>query len=138
MNCLLRQRIWASFLASSGLAPCDVLLGVRVPAIARLHAHLHSLVTSIHEISGLGSVGFISFICFNHSAGSILNQFNEPNGKPIMRCLATVHRLPLTVYSFLRHALCGMRYALWKKGSRRGRQQGGRFTIIDSQELMVI
>jgi hypothetical protein len=37
-------------------APCDVLSStprVRVPAVARLHAHLHGLVTPIHEISGL-------------------------------------------------------------------------------------
>ena len=27
---------------------------VRVPAVARLHAHLHGLVTTIHEMSGLG------------------------------------------------------------------------------------
>ena len=56
MNDLLRPRIWASFLASSGHAPCDVLSStsrVRVPAVARLQAHLHHLVTAIHEISGL-------------------------------------------------------------------------------------
>jgi len=43
MNGLLRPRIWASFLASSGHAPCDVLSStsrVRVPAVARLQAHL--------------------------------------------------------------------------------------------------
>jgi len=56
MNHLLRLRIWAFFLASSGHAPCDVLLStprVRVPAVTRLHAHLNGLVTPIHEISGL-------------------------------------------------------------------------------------
>ena len=31
-----------------------VKYGVRVPAVARLHAHLHGLVTKIHELSGLG------------------------------------------------------------------------------------
>ena len=28
-------------------------VGVRVPAVARWHGHLHGLVTTIHEISGL-------------------------------------------------------------------------------------
>ena len=61
MNCLLRPRIWESFLASSGHVPCDVLSStsrVRVPAVARWHTHLHGFVTTIHEISGLGVLLF--------------------------------------------------------------------------------
>ena len=51
-----RPSLRAGSLASSGHAPCDVLSSksrVRVPAVARLQAHLHDLVTAIHEISGL-------------------------------------------------------------------------------------
>jgi len=57
MNELLRPWISAPFLASSGHASCDVASStprIRVPAVLRLHAHLHGLVTTIHEKSGLG------------------------------------------------------------------------------------
>jgi hypothetical protein len=56
MNDLLRPRIWPSFLASSGVGPCDVPFryGNQHPAVARWHAHLRGLATAIHEISGLG------------------------------------------------------------------------------------
>ena len=51
---------WSSVTADTGVLP-GVLgphtlrrtVGVRVPAVARLHAHLHRLETPIHEISGL-------------------------------------------------------------------------------------
>jgi len=60
MNHLLRPRIWASFQASSGVAPCDVpfryasgLIPRYRGMVARWHAHLHGLATAIHETSGL-------------------------------------------------------------------------------------
>ncbi|MEE8315588.1 MAG: hypothetical protein V3R70_03450 [Syntrophobacteria bacterium] len=60
MNHLLRPRIWPSFLASSGVGPCDVpsrYASEPIPrcrgTVARWHAHLRSLATAIHEISGL-------------------------------------------------------------------------------------
>jgi hypothetical protein len=51
--------IWTSFLASSGVDPCDVPFryGNQHPAVARWHAHLRGLATAIHEISGLEEVG---------------------------------------------------------------------------------
>jgi hypothetical protein len=54
MNYLLRQGIWPSFLASSVVGPCDVPFryGNQHPAVARWHAHLPSLATAIHEMSG--------------------------------------------------------------------------------------
>ena len=56
---------WSTAPADMGILPgvlgprtlrrtVQVRLGVRVPPIARLHAHLHAFVTPIHEISGLG------------------------------------------------------------------------------------
>jgi hypothetical protein len=39
------------------------------------------------------------------------------NGKPIIFWLRTVHRLPFTVHSFLRFALCSMPYALYPADS---------------------
>ena len=62
MNRLLRPRICASLRASSGHAPCDVLSStprVRAPTVARLDAHLHGLVTEIHEISGPAWSGMV-------------------------------------------------------------------------------
>jgi hypothetical protein len=60
MNCLLRPWIWPSFRASSGVGSCDVPLRYAsepIPryrgTVARWHAHLHDLATSIHETSGL-------------------------------------------------------------------------------------
>ncbi len=60
MNYLLRPRIWSSFLASSGVGPCDVpfrYASKPIPryrgTVARLHTHLRGLATAIHEISGL-------------------------------------------------------------------------------------
>ena len=60
MNNLLRPRIWASFLASSGVGPCDVPFRYASEPIPRYrgtvawwHAHLRGLATGIHEISGL-------------------------------------------------------------------------------------
>jgi hypothetical protein len=53
MNLLLRPRICPAFLASSGHETCDVLLGIRAPAVARWNGHLHVLATQIHELSGL-------------------------------------------------------------------------------------
>ena len=55
MNHLLRPRIWPSFLASSGVGPCDVPFryGNQHPAVVRWHAHLRGLATAIHEISGV-------------------------------------------------------------------------------------
>jgi hypothetical protein len=57
INNLLRPRICASFLASSGVGLCDVPFryGNHHPAVARWHAHLGGLATAIHEISGLKS-----------------------------------------------------------------------------------
>jgi hypothetical protein len=59
MNHLLRPRIWASFLASSGVDSCDVpfrYASEPIPryrgTVARWPAHLHGLATAIHEISG--------------------------------------------------------------------------------------
>src|SRR5512139_240705 len=60
MNRLLRPRIWPSFRASSGCWPlrrtAQVCLGTN-PAyrgtVARWHAHLPGLATSIHDTSGL-------------------------------------------------------------------------------------
>jgi len=46
---LLRPRIWASFQPSSGLTPCDVLLGVRDLGVARWHSHLRGLATEIQD-----------------------------------------------------------------------------------------
>ncbi len=61
MNHLLRPRIWSSFLASSGVGPCDVpfrYASEPIPryrgTVARWHTHLRGLATAIHEISGLG------------------------------------------------------------------------------------
>jgi hypothetical protein len=72
MNHLLRLRIWPSFLASSGIGPCDVPFRYvsdqsrgtagRLPGTRRKrlrcawHAHLRGLATEIHEISGLVAV----------------------------------------------------------------------------------
>jgi hypothetical protein len=55
MNHLLRPRIWASLLASSGVGSCDVPFryGNQHPAVARWHDHPRGLATAIHEISGL-------------------------------------------------------------------------------------
>ena len=60
MNHLLRPRIWPSFLASSGVGPCDVpfrYASESIPrcrgTVARWHAHLRGLATAMHEISGL-------------------------------------------------------------------------------------
>ena len=60
MNHLLRPRVWPSFLASSGVGPCDVpfrYASEPIPryrgTVARWHAHLRGLATAIHEISGL-------------------------------------------------------------------------------------
>ena len=55
MDRLLRLRIWPSFLASSDVGFCDVPSRYenQHPAVARWHAHLRSLATAIHEISGL-------------------------------------------------------------------------------------
>jgi len=60
MNYVLRPRIWPSFRASSGVAPCDVPFRYAsgpIPRyrgmVARWHAHLHGLATAIHETSGL-------------------------------------------------------------------------------------
>ena len=60
MNHLLRPRIWPSFLASSGVGPCDVPSGTprnqsrgTAGRVARWHTHLRGLATAIHEISGL-------------------------------------------------------------------------------------
>jgi hypothetical protein len=49
MNRLLQVYIQPS----SGLEPCDVLLGDRAPAVALWQGHLHGLATLIHELSGL-------------------------------------------------------------------------------------
>jgi hypothetical protein len=61
MNCLLRPRIWPSFLASSGVGPCDVpfrYASEPIPrdrgTVARWQAHFRGLATAIHEISGQG------------------------------------------------------------------------------------
>ena len=68
MNYLLRPRIWPSFSPSCRLyepeagrplvpVPATYRLGTprtQHPAVARWHAHLRSLATAIHEISGLG------------------------------------------------------------------------------------
>jgi hypothetical protein len=55
MNNLLRPRIWPSFLASSGVGPCDVPFryGNQHPVVTRWYVHLRGLATAIHEISGL-------------------------------------------------------------------------------------
>jgi hypothetical protein len=60
MNHLLRPRIWPSFLASSGVGPCDVPFRYASEPIPRYrgtvalwHAHLRGLATAIREISGL-------------------------------------------------------------------------------------
>jgi len=56
MNHLLRPRICPSFLASSGVDPCDVpfrYASDQHPVVARWHSHLRGLATAIHEISGL-------------------------------------------------------------------------------------
>ena len=69
MNCLLRPRIWSSFLASSGVpstgsgqaplatyrsgTPRNQSRGT-AGRVARWHTHLCGLATAIHEISGLG------------------------------------------------------------------------------------
>ncbi len=59
MNNLLRPRIWQSFLASSGVGPCDVpfrYASEPIPryrgTVARWHTHLRGLATAIHEVSG--------------------------------------------------------------------------------------
>jgi hypothetical protein len=73
MNHLLRPRIWPSFLASSGIGPCDVPLRYAsepIPryrgTVARWHAHLRGLATAIHEISGLAEkiLNLFSFLQF--------------------------------------------------------------------------
>jgi hypothetical protein len=68
MNYLLRPRICSSFLASSGVGPCDVPSGTprnQHPAVARWHAHLRGLTTAIHEISGLGfGLALLATLCF--------------------------------------------------------------------------
>ena len=64
MNHLLRPRIWPSFLASSGVGPCDVpfrYASKPTPCGCQVARHLRSLATAIHEISGLGR-----FFCHAH------------------------------------------------------------------------
>ena len=76
MNHLLRPRIWLSFLASSGVGPCDVpfrYASEPIPryrgTVARWHAHLRGLATAIHEISGPLTFGSrILFGSFFHLA----------------------------------------------------------------------
>ena len=82
MNHLLQPRIWPSFRASSGVAPCDVPFRyasdptprgcpvARPPRLARMagrHTHLHGLATGIHETSGLAEeTGFLFFDIRNY------------------------------------------------------------------------
>jgi hypothetical protein len=67
MDHLLRPRIWPSFLASSGVGPCDVpfrYASEPIPryrgTVARWHTHLRGLATAIHEISGLSHLALVS------------------------------------------------------------------------------
>jgi len=60
MNYLLRPRIWPSFMASSGVGPCDVpfrYASEPIPryrgTVDRLQDHLRGLATAIHKISRL-------------------------------------------------------------------------------------
>ena len=64
MNHLLRPRIWAFFLVSSGVPstssgqapPATYRSGTprnQHPAVARWYTHLRGLATAIHKISGL-------------------------------------------------------------------------------------
>jgi len=64
MNRLLRPWLWPSFRASSVVPStgsgqahpatyCSSTPRVQLPAVARLHGHLHGLATPIPEISGL-------------------------------------------------------------------------------------
>jgi hypothetical protein len=60
-------RIWPCFLASSGVGPCDVPLSYasgptprQRGKVARWHAHLRGLATSIHETSGLKKAAEVS------------------------------------------------------------------------------
>jgi hypothetical protein len=70
MNCLLRQRIWPSFLASSGVGPCYVPLryaSAPIPryrgTVSRWHAHLRGLATAIHVTTGLVLRASLCMIC---------------------------------------------------------------------------
>src|SRR5210317_1829664 len=72
MDHLLRPRIWPSFLASSGVGPCDVPFRYAsgpIPryrgTVARWHAHLRGLATAIHKISGLEQSPIIASIYLN-------------------------------------------------------------------------